>query len=133
MSKTVLLIDKSIELKDCLQDHLFKVIQACSVEDAINILNNTNVDCVVSEINLPDATGVTLANFVKDTNASMPVILYSDMETEPFQESVSSGVIFLKKSPDCKELIDTIKSAIPVKFRRKVSMPNFLSAVKQLL
>src|SRR6202140_762627 len=54
-----------------------KAITVASVEEALEVLENSAVDIVLTDLMLQQTSGLELLNRVRDTNPTMPVIVVS--------------------------------------------------------
>lgn len=76
---TVLVVDDEknylVVLEDLLQDAGYDVATASSGVQAVEILQNTPVDTVLSDIKMPGMSGIELLNAIKAIDADLPVIL----------------------------------------------------------
>lgn len=88
---------------------------AMSASNAIDILNRTSIDCVVSESVLPDQSGVELLSTIRDSQPNLPFILYTDTGNEHVaSEAISAGVSdYIPAEPQSSsELLDSILQAV---------------------
>ncbi len=69
MSKTILVVDDSSSIRQLvsmsLRDAGFEVIEACDGKDALSKLAGQKVHLIVSDVNMPNMDGITLAKEVK--------------------------------------------------------------------
>ncbi|MBI4964909.1 MAG: sigma-54-dependent Fis family transcriptional regulator [Desulfomonile tiedjei] len=76
---TVLVVDDEknylVVLEDLLQDAGYEVATASSGAQAIEIIQNTPVDTVLSDIKMPGLSGIELLEAVKAVDSDLPVIL----------------------------------------------------------
>mgnify|MGYP006280082995 CR=1 FL=1 len=55
-----------------------EVVTESSVADAVAVVRETDVDCILSDQNLPDADGITLLQVVRSQRPDPPVFLFAD-------------------------------------------------------
>ncbi len=69
MSKTILVVDDSASIRQLvsmsLKDAGFEVIEACDGKDALSKLAGQKVHLIVTDVNMPNMDGITLAKEVK--------------------------------------------------------------------
>ncbi|WP_331235956.1 PAS domain S-box protein [Natronorarus salvus] len=64
-----------------------------SVETAVDRLSSTAVDCVVSDYEMPEATGIDFLDRVRELDATLPFVLYTGRGSEEVaSEAISAGV-----------------------------------------
>lgn len=87
---TVLIVDDNDQLRTFISDNLadtFTVLTASNGIDALNMLENKNVDIVISDIMMPDMDGIELCRAIRSNPSisHLPIILLSaktDIETK---------------------------------------------------
>lgn len=80
--RTVLVADDEpmirMVLADALEDEGFLVIEASNVLEAVAVLGNRHVDCLVTDIDMPGGlNGLDLVRFVRGFDASMVIVVTS--------------------------------------------------------
>jgi len=82
-------------------DDEFAVTVCETADDALAVLSDGPVDCVVSEYQLPDRDGVALLRAVRDSHPTLPFLLFTDAGDERVASAaISAGVTdYLSKSP----------------------------------
>lgn len=97
----VLVVDDEsgiVELfKDCLEDLSFSVETATSGEEAIQIFQSKEVDCVVSDVSMPGMNGIELVGKVKALNKDCPIFFmtgYHDIAREELNHYSPKAIIF---------------------------------------
>ncbi|MFB6105267.1 MAG: PAS domain S-box protein [Halobacteriaceae archaeon] len=105
-SVTVLHVDDESEFVDMAATFLertdprFEVITETSARDGLDTLADTDVDCIVSDYDMPEMDGLEFLEVVRDTNPDLPFILFTGMGSEAVaSEAISAGVTdYLQKS-----------------------------------
>jgi len=92
----------------------YSVHSACSVTDAQDFLGDHRVDAIVSDIYMPDGTGIDLLRFVRDRDEDVPVLL---MTGDPRQDTAVTAVElgasdYLFKPLDVQVLTAKVAAAI---------------------
>lgn len=81
MSKTILVIDDEELLREILDDHFssfdFNVILASSGNEGIEVLKTQQVDIVLTDMKMPGSDGMTILNYLKNNNISIPTYVCS--------------------------------------------------------
>jgi two-component system chemotaxis response regulator CheY len=98
MAKTVLIVDDSASMRQlvsfALRDAEYDVIDAINGKDAMNKLNGTRIDMVITDLNMPEMDGI---EFIKQIRA-MPgykftpvVMLTTESQEAKKQEGKQAG------------------------------------------
>lgn len=113
-----LIVDDDPDLCELIQEELidegFETITASSGNEAIKILMDTKVDIILSDIKMPNGTGVDLAKNVHANNEYHPILIlmtgFSDISELELKEI---GVTKLYNKPiEISYLIDDILSML---------------------
>jgi len=121
MLKKVMTVDDSPTVRMVLSEALSKagyhVIEASDGQEAINKLNDTKIDLLVTDLNMPAMCGVELIKQVrsKPGNRFMPIIMLT-AESQPEQKAAgkqagASGWITKPFLPE--QLLSVIKMVCP--------------------
>jgi len=105
MGKNILLVDNEVNEinKKALECEGFQVTCAESAKDALNVLNGSKPDLMITEIMLENIdSGFGLAKIAKDKYPEMPVIILSDVVRQ-------TGILFELGSADEKAWIKADK------------------------
>ncbi len=102
-NKKVLLVDDEVEILDTIQMHLelegMLVFKAVNGLDAFKKLLKNDYDVVVSDIRMPECSGVELLNKIKESKSKMPPVVlmsaFSDINSVKAKELGAKGM-FLK-------------------------------------
>ncbi|MEI6398505.1 MAG: response regulator [Pseudomonadota bacterium] len=77
--KTVLVVDDDVDLCDIIADELadagFTVEKAFSGNQAIKALEKKAFDLVLTDIKMPEGSGIDLLKFIRQKSTSTPVVL----------------------------------------------------------
>ncbi len=115
--KQILLVEdheaQSQALKDMLQSQGITVDQAYTGEDAFKMLNESEYQCVILDLNLPDISGLDLLDKIKGVVhfAQLPVIINTAMELD--KAAVSrlmhyANAMVMKTTKSADRLIDEV-------------------------
>ena len=120
MNPTILLVDDEKDVCSALnrtfRRNNFKVFEANSGEQALDVLANNNIDVIVSDQRMPEMTGTQFFSVVKNLYPNVGrIILSGHSDIEDLQEAINEANIyrFLPKPWDEKQLLETVNSAIP--------------------
>lgn len=115
--KTILLVEDDQDLLDItskvLKEH-FNVIPALNGAQAWDGLNKEKIDCIVSDLALPDIDGVDLLRKLRNANFDTPVIIVTGKSSLYYAEKCADlGVCgYINKPYDINYLIKRITAAI---------------------
>jgi CheY-like chemotaxis protein len=95
----VLLVDDDPSLADLMAGQLGDLCEDFSIRietdpnDALEAVEEGNIDCVVSDHHMPQMTGLELLRYVREMDADLPFILFTARGSEEIaSEAVSEGV-----------------------------------------
>ncbi|KAB1186814.1 MULTISPECIES: PAS domain-containing protein [Haloferax] len=72
-------------------EHL-SVVSATRAEDGLARLSETDVDCIVSDYDMPDQTGIEFLEAVRETHPELPFILFTGKGSEEIAaDAISAG------------------------------------------
>lgn len=121
--KKILIVDDEEDIRDSVSfilnkklngDGNYSVITCSNAHDAIERIKENNIDIVVSDINMPEVSGMELLDNIKSIKRELPVLLmtaYADLNTAV--EAVKLGAFdFIMKPLHPDYLIHTVKKAI---------------------
>ena len=95
----ILHVDDSPELLDATatvlenEDGRFEIRKAQGADEALDILAETEIDCVVSDYKMPEQNGIEFLETVREDAPGLPFILYTGKGSEAVaSEAISAGV-----------------------------------------
>ncbi|SFR69334.1 Response regulator receiver domain-containing protein [Halogeometricum rufum] len=100
------------ETATALSDAGLDTVESASVADVKDELGD-GVDCVVTEYDLSDGTGMDVVRAVRDSTPDVPCVLYTDERPSSFDTSQVEGMIveyFRKSAPDAQERLGDLVS-----------------------
>ena len=115
---TVLVVDDHAHAREVISRLLeaegYKVVIATNGNEAIEMLDrNDGIGAVVTDVTMPDMTGVELAYHVKDHHPGLPIAIVSGDIGELERSVIArAGVPFLKKPVHAEALYAAIREAI---------------------
>lgn len=110
----ILIVDDETDLREGLKTFFeieeFSCLTAKDGEDALCILEKENVHLVLSDIKMPNCTGIELLQKIKEKNKDLPFVIlmtgYSEITNE---EAMTMGASELLLKPlDIRELVGRI-------------------------
>lgn len=116
--ETVLIVDDEknypLILSAVLQDVGYETLTANSGQEALEILNHSDVDVVLADMKMPGMDGMELLEKIKEGNVHLPVIMMTAYGTvEKAVEAMQKGAYnYILKPFDNERLIIFIKKAI---------------------
>ena len=109
MSKNILIVDDvafnriylAKQLRFYKGQALMDVLEASTAKEAINIIKDTSLNVVISDINLPDTTGFELFKRSKSITHNLPFLFITAFPVKNFAEDlnnlgVTANYIFTK-------------------------------------
>lgn len=93
-----------------LEDNIEVVAQAADGKQAKALLPKHAIDIVLTDIEMPEITGIELAEFIADNNANMKTIIMTTFSKVGYiKRSLQAGVkgFILKEAPS-EELVDAV-------------------------
>lgn len=80
-------------LRELVADPAIRVYRETSVADAVSVLESTAVDCVVTEFDLPDGTGVELVAALREVAPDTGAVLVTDAPPARIAEASPVGPV----------------------------------------
>jgi len=116
--KSILITDDSLiarkKLKMLLKETGFKITEAVSGKEALEVIEIENFDILLLDLLMPEVDGFEVLRNLKSRNLNMTIIVISadiqEATKELCMELGASG--FLNKPPSKNELLDTIENVI---------------------
>jgi two-component system response regulator AtoC len=118
MSHTILLVDDEPKMRDvlavALTDLGYRVLQAASGREALDIVNRDEVDLVLTDLRMPGLTGRELLQEIKRARPTLPVILMTAYSTvkDAVQVIKEGAFDYVAKPFEMDELTATIENAL---------------------
>ncbi|MEA3554174.1 MAG: response regulator [Campylobacterota bacterium] len=116
---------------------VFKTVMiASNGVEALELYNNKEniIDVVVSDITMPDMTGIELLKTIRKVDKDIPFIITSaHTESEYFIDAIDNDVSYFAVKPvNVKKLITRIGQASHIIYEHKVSIHNYNEAQEYL-
>ncbi|MCB0367398.1 MAG: response regulator [Bdellovibrionaceae bacterium] len=117
-AKTILVVDDEEVMRslvgEVLDENGFVVLEASSVDQAIEVLGQNPVDIVLTDFTLPRRNGLSLACHIRDSGMSAPVVLMTGNSARELQDqATASGVCAIVQKPFHEDdLVKTLMDAL---------------------
>jgi PAS domain S-box-containing protein len=139
-SITLLHVDDDPEFADLTteflerEDDRFTIETAATASDGLDRLANNSYDCVVSDYEMPGASGIEFLEAVREQYPGLPFILFTGKGSEEVaSEAISAGVTdYLRKQPDTDQytlLANRITNAV-ARYRAERTHRRHLDAIE---
>ena len=120
MSKTIMIVDDSEVFRKivrvCLKNSGYELIECSDGVDALNQLTGQKISLIISDVNMPNMDGLTLAKQVKEKEEYKftPIImLTTEHQEDKKQQGKDIGVrAWLVKPFSPEELLDSINKIL---------------------
>ena len=110
--KKLLIVDDNLDylrlLVSIMKKH-FEVYEASGVKDALQVLENPEIEAICSDYNMKDGTGLELLEDIRQKGINVPFLLMSGDDDYPLEQKAKlCGGVFCSKVD--YDLIEKIKS-----------------------
>ena len=99
--KKLLIVDDNLDflgfLVSILKQH-FEVYEASGVKEALQVLENTEIEAVCADFNMKDGSGLDLLREIRQKNLTIPFLLMSGDDTMLEKEPKHYGAVFCWKT-----------------------------------
>ncbi len=122
-SKNILIVDDEPRTRqglkktlDSWNDGSYSILTAGDGEEALTMIDQRKIHIMLTDIRMPEMTGLKLLNLIKERNSSPVVIVISAYsEFEYAQEALRLGVVnYLLKPISKQKLIEAVEDALAV-------------------
>ncbi|KAA3624419.1 MAG: sigma-54-dependent Fis family transcriptional regulator [Flavobacterium sp.] len=112
--ENILIVDDDIHILELLQRHLqswnYHTYKAISVKEAVQILRDTNINLLITDLKMPEIDGTELIKFVSEHYPHLPKLVITGYPSvQDSLAAMKSGVVDYLTKPFTKE---ELKSAI---------------------
>jgi len=126
VGKTILIVDDEKEIRDMValefQTLGARTFEASSGSEAIRVLSERKADAVITDIRMPEGTGIELLDQMKRTNPVAPVfVLVTGFADITDEKAMSKGAEAIFAKPfNLEELVTSVEAALtPMNLRWK--------------
>lgn len=109
-----IIVDGLYEVLSHVEELDLDIYRAYSGQEALDRLNGTRMDIVLTDIQMPEITGLDILSHVESNWTEIKVILLTGHDKFPYvyRAIQSPGVRFLLKTESYDKIIDTVRSVI---------------------
>lgn len=135
-SKTILIVDDSYDILEVLHRQLsslkYQTFQATDVTDAIDILQNSAIDLLITDLKMPGIDGMELVKYASEHFPDVPVLVITGFPSvSGAVEAVKSGAMeYLIKPFTTQELKAAVEKAFKETKNVRTEVPR--QALKEL-
>lgn len=106
--ENILIVDDDINILELLQRHLqswnYHTYRAISVKEAVNILRDTPIDLLITDLKMPEIDGFELIKFVSEHYPKLPKLVVTGFPSvQDSLKVIKSGVVDYLTKPFTKE------------------------------
>ncbi|MAM29850.1 MAG: sigma-54-dependent Fis family transcriptional regulator [Flavobacteriaceae bacterium] len=106
--ENILIVDDDIHILELLQRHLqswnFHSFKAVSVKEAVQILRDTKIDLLITDLKMPEIDGTELIKFVSEHYPALPKLVITGYPSvQDSLAAIKSGVVDYLTKPFTKE------------------------------
>lgn len=120
-SESILIVDDSHDMLEVLQRNLqalkFHTYQADNVHDAIEILKDSKVDLLITDLQMPKVNGMVLINYVNQQYPDVPILVITGFPSvSGAVEVIKAGAIdYLTKPFTTEELSASVSKSLTIR------------------
>ncbi len=128
--ENILLVDDDIQILELLQRHLksmdYHTYKAVSVKEALFILKDTQIDLLITDINMPEISGIKLVEYTAEHFPDMPKLVVTGFPSiEDALKVIKSGATDYLTKPFTKmELAEAVKKSLATGLSKKAVPPS---------
>ncbi len=117
--ENILIVDDDLHILELLQRHLhrwnYHTYRAVSVREAVNILRDSQVDLLITDLKMPQIDGFELIKFVSEHYPDLPKLIVTGFPSvQDSLKAIKSGVAeYLTKPFTRDELAEAVAKALP--------------------
>ncbi|CAM4094253.1 sigma-54-dependent transcriptional regulator [Gillisia hiemivivida] len=131
--ENILIVDDDINILELLQRHLkswdYHTYKAISVKEAVQILRETKIDLLITDLKMPEIDGFELIKFLSEHYPKLPTLVVTGYPSvQDSLSAIKSGVVEYLTKPFTKDELSTAitKSFSSIK-KDKGSLTNVVS------
>jgi CheY-like chemotaxis protein len=106
-------------LRDIFEPRGYRTLLAANGQEAIAILEDTNVHCLLLDMHMPDLTGLETLQIVRQVRATLPcIMLTADASQQILRQALSLQAFSVLTKPVSRELVTvTVRRALESAYR----------------
>lgn len=132
--ENILVVDDDFDMLEVLQRNLkaehFHVYKASTVREALDILQNSKIELIITDLQMPGLNGMELIKYAQDHYPDLPKLVITGFPSiDGAIEAVQSGALdYLSKPFTQKELSNAVKISLK---NSKLTYPKTISTLAQ--
>lgn len=103
MIKKILLVEDSVDVRECLRDLLilkdFEVLEAGEGHEALELLRKQSFDLVISDLEMPRMDGMELLRQVRALGLQLPFVILTGSDRFEEFELLKAGATMVVRKP----------------------------------
>ncbi len=128
--ENILIVDDDISILELLQRHLhswnYHTYKAISVKEAVQILRDTKIDLLITDLKMPEIDGAELIKFVSEHYPELPKLVVTGYPSvQDSLSAIKSGVVDYLTKPFTK---DELQNAIDKSIGNKATAKRGIAA-----
>jgi len=116
----VMVVDDALYIRELisliLRNEGYEVIKAANGKEALNALNGTNIDMLITDLNMPEVNGIELVESLRNMPdfKSTPVLMVTSENQESIRKRARQAGVneWMLKPFIPKQLVDTVKKYV---------------------
>ena len=120
MSKTILVVDDSVVVRQVVSLTLrsagFSIVDAVNGADALKRLQSTQVEMIITDLNMPEMDGITFIREVRsrDDVRHLPIVMLTTVSQEGRKQEgrMAGATAWVYKPFSARQLLDTVRKFI---------------------
>ncbi|MEQ9188140.1 MAG: sigma-54 dependent transcriptional regulator [Cryomorphaceae bacterium] len=120
-SETILIVDDSHDMLEVLQRNLrtlkFHTYQADNVTDAVDILKDSKIDLLITDLQMPKVSGMVLINYVNQQFPDVPILVITGFPSvSGAVEAIKAGAVdYITKPFTSEELSAAVAKSLSIR------------------
>ncbi|KAF2340250.1 sigma-54-dependent transcriptional regulator [Flavobacterium tistrianum] len=129
--ENILVVDDNNDMLDLIQRQLksfnYRTYKASSVSEAIDVLKNTDIDLLISDLNMPNINGFELLKFAEEHYPAIPKLVISGIPSvyNAVSAMKSGALDYLTKPFTSEELHKTVLDSLKKRIATSKTSINF--------
>ena len=116
MAKKIVVVDDEENIRQLYKEELaeegYEIFLAANGEEALKLVEEVRPDLVTLDVHMPGMDGIEVLRSLKEKMRDLPMIMLTAYPEYKHNFGVWASEAYVVKSPDLKELKDTIKKVL---------------------
>ena len=114
---TILVVEDEVALRefivDVLRDHQYQVLEASGGNSAFELLQNNNVDLLITDSAMPDGNGFQLIKKLGESGKEVPILVLSGyLSLDESAAKKRGATAYLRKPASADDLLKSVQSLL---------------------